>query len=45
MDDQVAVTSEDRLITLSTCVGSQNEKRYLVQAVLVNDILLSDINE
>ncbi len=45
LDDQVAVTSEDRLITLSTCVGSQNEKRYLVQAVLVNDILLSDINE
>lgn len=45
LDDQVAVTSNDRLITLSTCVGSQNEKRYLVQAVLVNDILLSDINE
>lgn len=45
LDDQVAVTSEDRLITLSTCVGSQNEKRYLVQAVLINDILLSDINE
>ncbi len=45
LDDQVAVTSDDRLITLSTCVGSQNEKRYLVQAVLVNDILLSDINE
>ncbi len=45
LDDQVAVTSDDRLITLSTCVGNQNEKRYLVQAVLVNDILLSDINE
>lgn len=45
LDDQVAVTSDDRLITLSTCVGNQNENRYLVQAVLVNDILLSDINE
>ncbi len=45
LDDQVEVTSEDRLITLSTCVGNQSEKRYLVQAVLVNDILISDINE
>jgi len=44
-DDQVEVTSEDSLITLSTCIGSQAEKRYLVQAVLVNDILISDINE
>lgn len=45
LDDQVEVTGEDRLITLSTCVGNQAEKRYLVQAVLVNDLLLSDINE
>ena len=42
-DDQVEVTSEDNLITLSTCVGNQDENRYLVQAVQVDDILISDI--
>lgn len=45
LDDQVTVTAADHIITLSTCVGSQAEKRYLVQAVLVNDIPISDINE
>jgi len=44
-DDQVEVTAGDKLITLSTCVGNQAENRYLVQAVLVNDIPVSDINE
>lgn len=44
-DDQVEVTAGDNLITLSTCVGNQAENRYLVQAVLVNDIPVSDINE
>ena len=45
LDDQVEVTAADHILTLSTCVGSQAEKRYLVQAVLVNDIAVSDINE
>lgn len=31
------VTSEDRIITLSTCVGTGGEYRYLVQAVLVSE--------
>lgn len=44
-DDQVEVTAQDNIITLSTCVGSQAENRYLVQAVLVNDIPVADINE
>lgn len=29
------VTSQDRILTLSTCVYGQNDKRYLVQGVLV----------
>ncbi len=31
----VTVTNEDHIITLSTCVGGQKDKRYLVQGVLV----------
>lgn len=31
----VEVTSEDHIITLSTCVSGESEKRYLVQGVLV----------
>lgn len=30
------VTAEDRILTLSTCVYGQNDKRYLVQGVLVS---------
>lgn len=44
-DYQVEVTAEDTLVTLSTCMNNQAENRYLVQAVLVNDISISDINE
>lgn len=44
-DEQVSVTADDRLITLSTCVGNQSENRYLVQAVLINDLSIADINE
>lgn len=44
LDEQVPVTSNDRIITLSTCVGNQDENRYLVQAVLINDISATDIN-
>lgn len=35
IDDSVAITSEDRIITLSTCNGNDKE-RYLVQAVLLS---------
>lgn len=31
------VTVDDKIITLSTCVGGKPESRYLVQAVLVKD--------
>ena len=31
------VTSNDRIITLSTCVGGQPHNRYLVQAVLTDE--------
>ncbi|MDO4556606.1 MAG: class B sortase [Lachnospiraceae bacterium] len=31
------VTADDKIITLSTCVGGNTEARYLVQAVLVKD--------
>lgn len=31
------VTEEDRIVTLSTCVGGQSENRYLVQAVLTDE--------
>ena len=35
--DDVEVTTNDRIITLSTCVGNQPNKRYLVLAVLVDE--------
>ena len=35
IDDSVAITSEDKIITLSTCNGNDKE-RYLVQAVLLS---------
>ena len=34
---EVEVTVEDKIITLSTGVTGQSEKRYLVQAVLVSE--------
>ena len=37
IDDSMEVTVEDRIITLSTGVTGQSEKRYLVQAVLVSE--------
>lgn len=36
-DNDTKVTTNDRIITLSTCVGGQNQQRYLVQAVLVDE--------
>jgi len=32
--EDVEVTSQDKIITLVTCIGNQPEKRLLVQAVL-----------
>lgn len=33
----VTVTTEDRIVTLSTCVGTNKKARYLVQGVLTDD--------
>ena len=35
--DDITVTTEDKIITLVTCIGNQPEKRLLVQAVLNPD--------
>jgi len=37
IDKSVEITAEDKILTLSTCVKGQDEKRYLVQAVLETD--------
>ena len=37
IDSDVAVTTSDRIITMSTCIGSEDNHRYLVEAVLVNE--------
>ena len=36
IDDSIEVTAQDKIITLSTGVTGQSDKRYLVQAVLVS---------
>ena len=36
VDTSVEVTEEDRIITLSTCYKGMDDRRYLVQAVLVS---------
>ena len=36
IDTEQEVTVNDKIITLSTCYGTQSDKRYLVQAVLVS---------
>lgn len=35
--EDVQVTPDDRMITLTTCIGGQTQSRYLVQAVLIKD--------
>ncbi len=35
--NNVEVSSQNHIITLSTCVSGQKDRRYLVQAVLLND--------
>ena len=37
LDDAVEVTAEDTIITLSTCIGGQDNRRFLVQAVLLEE--------
>ena len=34
-NDDIELTWQDRIITLSTCIGSKPDERYVVQAVLV----------
>ena len=36
-DPEVSVTPEDKIITLSTCIGDEGDRRYLVAAVLQNE--------
>jgi sortase B len=36
VDKGIAVTADDRIITLATCIANEGDKRLLVQAVLVN---------
>lgn len=35
--DDLSVTDSDKLLTLSTCIKNESEKRLLVEAVLVNE--------
>ena len=37
IDEEVEVTTGDRIITLSTCVANKSDRRYLVQGVLLED--------
>ena len=36
VDTSIEVTAEDQIITLSTCYKGMDDRRYLVQAVLVS---------
>ena len=36
IDTEMEVGVEDKIITMSTCYGTQHDVRYLVQAVLVS---------
>ena len=36
-DVDVEVTKEDSIITLSTCISGQNDKRLLLQAVCIGE--------
>ena len=35
--EEVEVTEDDKILTLSTCVGGDTDARYLVQAVMIKD--------
>ena len=36
VDDSIEVTADDKIITLSTGVTGQDDRRYLVQAVQIS---------
>ena len=40
--EDITVTTEDKIITLVTCIGNQPEKRLLVQAVLEQNEVVSE---
>lgn len=40
--EDVNVTTEDRIITLSTCIGGRTESRYLVQAVQIQEEMCTE---
>lgn len=35
--EDVPITADDRIITMSTCVGGENNRRFLVTAVLIDE--------
>lgn len=35
--DDVEVTTDNRILTMSTCIGSQPDRRFLVEAVLISE--------
>lgn len=37
IDESVAVDADSKILTLSTCIGGENNKRYIVEAVLVDE--------
>lgn len=37
MREEISLTGDDRLLTLSTCIGGQPDRRYVVQGVLTDD--------
>lgn len=37
IDDSVPVTTDSKLISLSTCLGTESHHRYLVEAVLIDE--------
>lgn len=45
MDTEMEVTTEDRILTLSTCHRAGNDSRYLVQAVLTEELLEDRVEE
>lgn len=40
--EDVSLSKDDRIITLSTCIGGMTDSRYLVQAVLIKDEVVNE---
>ncbi len=38
INKDISVSADSKIITMSTCVGNQSTKRFLVQAILLDDI-------